>query len=87
MCWIALDITDEPMPSSTGEYGGERQLDRMYNDDSRDDGCQLSSVLSVWVRVLMMIILDRVPDNVARAWTRNEYGAGSLAGQGLSWVL
>lgn len=75
------------MPSSTGEYGGERQLDRMYNDDSRDDGCQLSSVLSVLVRVLMMIILDRVPDNVARAWTRNEYGAGSLAGQGLSWVL
>jgi len=66
-CWIAFDITEEPIPSSSGEYGGDKQLERRYNDGSKDGECQLSKVLRVLVSVLRMIILERVPDNVTRA--------------------
>ena len=27
-CWIALDIVEPPRPSSSGEYGGDSELDR-----------------------------------------------------------
>lgn len=84
---IAFIIAPAPIFISAPSKVGPRELLRMYNvGKSERRASYRIKRRRVLMRVLRIVVRERVPESVTSAWTRNAYGAGEVGshGQGAS---